>query len=289
MELRQLRYFLKAKELLNFTEAANSLYISQSTLSQQIRQLEDELGLPLFDRVGKKVALTQAGEVFAEYAFHSLQKAKDGYLALKDLNEMLGGSLQIGVTYGLRSTFTPALVAFVRKYPQVKVNVVFATSAELLEKLNKFELDFVLSFSEDTDAKHLKYMELYSSQLVLVTSPNSELAKRTHITLEEVAALPLALPEQGYSTTHFVLKAFRQSHLQPNISVVINDIPTLLELVRSGDWNTILTQATIADDGTLSGVRIDGADMTRHAMIVSLKEMYEKRASAEFFKLLLKR
>lgn len=288
MELRQLRYFLKAKELLNFTEAANSLYISQSTLSQQIRQLEDELGLPLFDRVGKKVALTQAGEVFAEYAFHSLQKAKDGYLALKDLNEMLGGSLEIGVTYGLRSTFTPALVVFVRKYPQVKINVVFATSAELLEKLNKFELDFVLTFSEDTDAKHLKYQELFSSPLVLVTSPNSDLAARTYITLDEVASLPLALPAQGYSTTHFVVEAFRKSHLQPNISVVINDIPTLMELVRSGDWHTILAQTTIAGDNRLSGVRIDGPNMTRYAMIVSLKEMYEKRAATEFFKLLIK-
>lgn len=68
MELRQLRYFLKAKELLNFTEAAKVLNISQSTLSQQIKQLENELDVPLFNRVGKRITLTEAGEIFSEYS-----------------------------------------------------------------------------------------------------------------------------------------------------------------------------------------------------------------------------
>jgi LysR family cyn operon transcriptional activator len=69
MELRQLKYFLKAKELLNFTEAAEQLNISQSTLSQQIKQLEDELDIPLFNRIGKRVTLTEAGALFADFAF----------------------------------------------------------------------------------------------------------------------------------------------------------------------------------------------------------------------------
>lgn len=72
MELRQIRYFLKAKELLNFTEAANQLYISQSTLSQQIRPLEEELGIPLFNRIGKRIVLTEAGNIFSGYTEKNL-------------------------------------------------------------------------------------------------------------------------------------------------------------------------------------------------------------------------
>lgn len=68
MELRQLRYFEKTSELLNFTEAAKALFISQSTLSQQIKQLESELGVLLFDRVGKRIVLTEAGSSFLPYA-----------------------------------------------------------------------------------------------------------------------------------------------------------------------------------------------------------------------------
>ena len=77
MELRQLKYFLKAKELLNFTEAANALHISQSTLSQQIMQLEGELNVPLFNRIGKRISLTEAGGLFAEYALQSVTRAND--------------------------------------------------------------------------------------------------------------------------------------------------------------------------------------------------------------------
>ncbi|MEI7488459.1 MAG: LysR family transcriptional regulator [Chryseobacterium sp.] len=96
MELRQIRYFLKAKELLNFMEAANHLYISQSTLSQQINQLEDELGIPLFNRIGKRIALTEAGAVFSEYAEKSLLKSHEGFLALRDLKDLKTGELTIG-------------------------------------------------------------------------------------------------------------------------------------------------------------------------------------------------
>ena len=91
MELRQIKYFLKAKELLNFTEAAKILNISQSTLSQQVKQLENELDVPLFNRIGKRIVLTEAGELFSEYARQSLNKSNEGLLLLKDLNNINTG------------------------------------------------------------------------------------------------------------------------------------------------------------------------------------------------------
>jgi LysR family cyn operon transcriptional activator len=146
MELRQLKYFLKAKELLNFTEAAEQLNISQSTLSQQIKQLEDELDIPLFNRIGKRVTLTEAGALFADFAFQSINKAQDGLLMLRDLHNFQTGKITIGVTYGLRYVLTPALIRFATQYPQIKIKVVFGTSEELIDKLNHLELDFALSF-----------------------------------------------------------------------------------------------------------------------------------------------
>lgn len=112
MELRQLKYFLKAKELLNFTEAASALFISQSTLSQQIKQLEDELQVPLFNRIGKRITLTEAGDLFSVYAQQSVNKATDGFELLKDLNNLETGKVAIGVTYALRHVVTKALIVF---------------------------------------------------------------------------------------------------------------------------------------------------------------------------------
>ena len=106
MELRQLRYFLKAKELLNFTEAATTLNISQSTLSQQIKQLEDELSVPLFNRIGKRITLTEAGDLFSEYALQSINRANEGLLLLKDIKNLNTGRITIGVIYYMRILFS---------------------------------------------------------------------------------------------------------------------------------------------------------------------------------------
>ena len=107
MELRQLRYFVRSAELLNFTEAAHALYISQSTLSQQIKQLEDELGMPLFDRIGKRVRLTEAGSLFLPYARQSIADSESGRFVINDLKGIKTGELHIGATYGLSALLTP--------------------------------------------------------------------------------------------------------------------------------------------------------------------------------------
>ena len=134
MELRQLRYFDKAAELLNFTEAARVLFISQSTLSQQIKQLEDELGVLLFDRVGKHIVLTEAGASFLPYARKTILDSENGKQIILDLQGLQTGVLNIGVTYSLSSLLTKALISFSKKYPQIHVEIMFATSEELVEK-----------------------------------------------------------------------------------------------------------------------------------------------------------
>lgn len=285
MELRQLRYFLKAKELLNFTEAAHSLHISQSTLSQQIKQLEEELNTPLFNRVGKRITLTEAGALFATYASQSVNKANEGLQLLKDLNELNVGTISIGVTYGLRSILTQAVVRFASEFPQINFRVVYGTSEGLMEELNQLDLDLILVFNESTKARHFKYQSLFNSPVTFVTSSASPLSGKTSITLEEISKLPLVISTKGNSTSHFIIKAFDRSGLSPKISIEVNDIPTILDLVKSGNWHGILMQTSVKGKGLLS-IPIKGSGMVRTAMIISLKEAYEKQAVKRFCSLL---
>jgi len=98
MELRQLQYFVKAAETMNFTEAASAVFITQSTLSQQIKQLEEELGMLLFDRIGKHVRITEAGHVFLTHAQKILREVQKGKQAISELNNAATGELNIGVS-----------------------------------------------------------------------------------------------------------------------------------------------------------------------------------------------
>lgn len=287
MELRQLKYFIKAKELLNFTEAARILNISQSTLSQQIKQLEDELDVLLFNRIGKRIILTEAGEMFSDYALQSIDKANQGLLFLKDLNNLNTGKITVGVIYSMRLPFAKALIQFAKQYPNIKIQVVFGTTKDLLEKLELHQFDFILTFHENVRLPHLKYQTLLSANMVLVTAKKSSLASRRSISLTEVAKLPLALPFSGYSTIQFFVESFRQKKLKPNICMEINDIPTLFEVVKTGYWHTILSETSV-NDPHVAGIPIEGKNMRRTIMIVSLKEAYEKKAVKKFYELLIR-
>lgn len=286
MELRQLRYFLKAKELLNFTEAANAINISQSTLSQQIKQLEEELGVPLFNRIGKRISLTDAGKIFSEYAQKSLLKSNEGVLAIQDLQNLKSGELHIGVSYGMRMIFVPILKRFAANFKGIALHVVYDTTENLNNFLTNSQLDFILSFKDDKDDERLFYTHLFQSKMSLVTKLGTEESKKTSFSLKQISEISLVMPSREYSTTNFILDVFNKAKLNLSIALEVNDIPTLLEMVKTGLWSTILAESTIIDEKELSIIPIKSSNMLRTGVIIEQKESYKKK-SAEVFKEML--
>ena len=124
MEIRQLRYFLDIARTEHLTQSAHNLFVTQSTLSHGLRQLEQELGVDLFDRVGRRLRLSQAGLAFRVYAARALHEIEAGRMALADLGALQSGSLTVGVIPTFLHTLVPAAVAaFSRAYPGVSVVV----------------------------------------------------------------------------------------------------------------------------------------------------------------------
>lgn len=282
MELRQLRYFLKAKECMNFTEAADLLFISQSTLSQQIKQLEIELGIPLFNRIGKRIALTEAGEVFSVYAQKSLEQSNQGFLAIQDLKGLESGNLHIGVSYGLRNTLLPAIKKFIKNYPSIKLQITLETTEILIQELEQLKLDLILFYTDDSIEPQFESRYLFTSQMCLATSIKNQHLLKKQITLQEVLQLPLAMPSKGFYSTKLMMKAFEEQGLHPNVLIEINDIPALIELVKEGDLHSIMTNTTIANEPDLLAVPFKGKHMKRDAVILTQKDVYITNAMREF-------
>ncbi|MEE3429695.1 MAG: LysR family transcriptional regulator, partial [Candidatus Cryptobacteroides sp.] len=136
MEIRQLRYFVNAATTLSFTEAARLSNVAQSTLSQQVKQLEIELGMPLFHRMGKHIQLTAEGQMFLQDAHRILDDARQGLQRLADQRELKGGSVDIGLAsgLGLSSLLTEVLTEYNRSYPQVQLRI-HQTAAPMLPEL----------------------------------------------------------------------------------------------------------------------------------------------------------
>ena len=163
MELRQLRYFVAAARALNFSEASAKVNITQSTLSQQIRQLEDELGTQLFYRNSHSVKLTEEGERLLPLAIDTLNSAESCADAVKNIHGLVTGTLNIGVTYSFSPILTETMLEFMQRYPGIKLNVYYKTMAELLVMLSNYEVDFVLAFMPDNLRQEIESHILFAT------------------------------------------------------------------------------------------------------------------------------
>ena len=288
MELRQLNYFAKAAALLNFTEAAQALYISQSTLSQQIKQLEDELGIPLFNRIGKRIHLTEAGRLFLPYANQTLQDALSGREMLNDLMNLQTGNIYIGVTYGLTHLLVKAMQSFTIRYPHIQVHIQYGTTDALMESLSSSKLDLVLSFAAASQLESIAFETLFTSSLSLVVPATHSLARSKSVTLKDAATIPLVLPVRSYSIRRFMDESFEKGKVNPDIRMECNDIHTILEMIKSGKMGTILMKVSVQGYPTLKAIPLEGKNMQRKATIAWPADAYRKK-SIEILSHLLKK
>lgn len=283
MELRQLKYFKTAYELQNFSEAARNLYISQSTLSQQIKQLESELDILLFDRIGKRIVPTEAGKAFFPYASKALCDTENGKQIIMDLKGIETGYLNIGVTYSLGHLLTKALKIFSDKYPRIKIKITFSTSEDLLGLLGENRLDFALSFLPEGIKDRFETIPLFSSQLYFIVHKSHELSDLTSITIKRLSQTPLILPEKGFTTRTKVEELCMKSGTQLNVCVEVNDVQTIINTLKDSIWGTVLTKAAIRDENELRMIPIvSGERLVSQGYLLWPEGCYRKKSAQAF-------
>jgi len=287
MELRQLKYFIKAAELLNFTEAAEAVNISQSTLSQQIQQLEFELKTPLFNRVARRVTLTESGKIFLSYARQTVYVSEQGRKILNEINHIERGEINIGVTYAVREIIVKAITTFNNSYPNIKLNVFFATTKELIAQLKEMKLDIVVSFLDNNQLdEQLHVKPLLKSSMVLAQSALNPLVTDEYITIKNLVKLPMALADKRFSTRQYLDEIFKKNGVKPKIDVEINDISILFRLVETGKWVSIISKVTIDPERKLSYIPIKGMEKEQEASLITLKDIHITQAVKKFCSLL---
>ena len=276
MEIRQLKYFLKVAETLNFSEAARKLYITQSTLSQQISHLEQEIGLPLFERNSHEVYLTEAGKELLPYAQNAVNSADACIDHMNDLKEMLTGELNIGVTYSFSNIMAETLIAFLRTYPHVKLNISYRSMQELMDGLKKRELDLVLAFKPLKKDKAVDSRAIFSNRLAAIVNENHPLARQSSLRLTDLERYDLILPCKGLQARN----AFDR------IMVEVNNVNIIFDLLRRSNLVTILSESTTILQPNMKAVPIDAADNEMDGCIHLLKDSYMKNSAQEFIRML---
>jgi LysR family cyn operon transcriptional activator len=287
MELRQLKYFVKSAEYLNFSVAAKHLYITQSTLSQQIKQLEFELGFELFLRNSRHISLTEAGEEFLPFARKTIQDAEDGVQRLYDLQHVKTGTLRIGVTYSLSTVLTEAVIGFIKAYPGIKLEIIYKTVDELLTLLRERKVDFVLSYKPLCNAPDIASMFLFENALALVVDKEHPLANRKNIKLQELSGKELLLPSKGLQARTMFDRLIEGKNFLFNSSLELNETNILLQMVATGHYATILSTSAVFGKPRFRAIPIDETGNTMEASLLYLEDAYQKTAAKKFIEILL--
>jgi len=282
VELRHLRYFLAVADALHFTRAAESLHVSQPTLSLQVRELERELGAPLFDRIGRSVRLTEAGRVFRRHALGAVREVDTGREAVADLMGLRRGTLRVGVTHSFSTALMPGAVAgFRRIHPGVGLAIEKTSGRAIEQALVAGALDLGIAFAPP-EAPEVVAETLFEEEVVLVVARDHPVSGRDRVDLADLGGIPLALITREFATRRLIDDRFREAGIGPEVIVEMNDIDSLLEIVRLGTGATVLSRRAVTDIRGLALVRIVAPDMTRTAALLWHREAYRTAAALAF-------
>lgn len=235
IELRHLRYFLAVAETENFTRAAERLNVSQPSISQQIKDLEGALNTALFDRLGKRVRLTQAGLAFRERAVVVLRKLEEALEAVGQVEGLLAGHIDVGVIPALNVPWIPpVLERFAAEYPGVTIAVHERSSSEVETEVEAGRYDLglgLLSYS----SPNIKYERVTSEELTLLVPEKHPLAVQAGVSVKELENVRLVCLPEAFVLRQMVDELFRRAKSRPKVAFQIDTIDaTLATVVRSG-------------------------------------------------------
>ena len=286
MELRQLKYFVKIAETLSFSKASKQLFITQSTLSQQIHQLEQELNTPLFQRNTHGVKMTEAGNELLPYAIRTLHAAETCIDRMQDLQQLLTGTLNIGVTYSFSPILTETLLTFMNRYPKVKLNIFYKPMTDLMDMLRESDLDCVLAFKPSIRYEGIESHILFDNHLAAIVNKEHTLAKRKSVTLADLEHFDIALPATGLQARSAFDKLQSRYFNHLKIRIELNEVNILLKLIKQSQLVTILSEATIHNEQGVVAIPINQEGNEMEGCVHMLSNAYRKHSMQEFIRML---
>ena len=292
MDFYQLSYFKKVAETRSVSRASEELLLTQPAVSKQIKALEDELGEKLFDRVGKKVFLTRAGEVLYTYAEKILRSVQEAKTAVMDMSAECSGELVIGTSDHISLHRLPDLLKkYISAFPKVDLKLRCHRSETILEMVNKNQVDLgVITLPETTH--NLASKTIWEDPMSLVFPTNHPLGAFSAIRLKDIASYGMILPEAGTTTRNTIEAAFSKKKLAPNVAMEVAYIETIKGLVKAGLGISILPDKAVEQEisgGILMKANVLDTDFKRNLGVVYLREKFLSRPVVEFLRLLEKR
>ena len=256
MDMHGLQAFVEVARQGSFSGAAESLFVTQPAISKRVKALEDELGTLLFDRIGRKTTLTEAGRALLPRASQLLDEAEDMRRFASSLSDAVTGSLVMGTSHhiGLHR-LPPVLKAFRAAYPSVSLDIRFMDSEQACHAVESGDLELAIVTLPSVVPDNLHVETIWTDRLHVVAEPGHPLNTGRKIPLEELVTCPCVLP--GTSTyTHTILKnAIADHRMALDVSMTTNYLETLKMLVKTGFGWSVIPHTMV--DGEIAVIETD--------------------------------
>ena len=288
--LRQARYLIAVADHGSFTRASTALRISQPALSQQVKQLEDSLGVKLLDRSGPVIKATDAGHAYINHARRALQSFDAGQRAIHDVENLSEGVLRLGFS-PLFTTYLvgPIVQEFHARYPGIFLTVEIQTQADMEKAIVSDECDIGLGFG-DLVTEDVQIEPLHKEQLCLIVGKLNPAYSKRVLSARKIDPIDLALLNSSFVTRATIDLYLRTNSVRSRIALETNSVDSLVAIVqRSRRLATIMPETTARGIPNLRAIRLNPPIAVRTTAALLRKDSYHSAASRVFLTMLKKR
>lgn len=269
--LRQLEYFVALARERHFARAAEACFVSQPTLSESIRKLEAELGVPLVRRGHSFQGLTPEGEQVLQWARRMLLDHKSLLQEVQGLHGGLRGSLRLGAVPAVTSTLVQLTDPFARRHELVSVSLETSLrSPQIVQRVRDFDLDAGLVYATDQDVNDLLVLPLYSEEHVLITGPGMLAEADVELAWSDALEFPLCLLDRSMRGRKVLDEALAQQGLQAAPRIESDSVMSLLAHVATGHWASIVPRQWLDSLGAVPGIAVRSLGQPQVAPTISL-------------------
>ena len=286
MGIDTLKAFLAVAETGSFSHAADRMHLTQPAISKRVAQLEQQLDARLFDRIGRTVRLTEAGNSLVYRANLILQHVEDTERAIRNLKGQVGGQLSLATSHHVGLWRLPGVLnIYIAKHPEVNLDLHFMDSEVAHERIIQGELEMAIITLAPTTHERLIAEPIWRDELVFVCSRAHELAKRKNVTINELAEHAAILPDMTTFTGRIVKGMFMDHDLRLEVGMSTNYLETIKMLIGVGLGWSVLPKTMVGDDVVVLDIDIE-IDMARTLGVIYHVNRTLSNAGEAFIELL---
>jgi len=287
MNERKLRIFYEVSKELNMTKAAEKLYVSQPSISQAINDLENDLSVKLFDRIGKRLYLTYEGEIFLNYTRRILNIYDEAVKVIKEMNTLKRGKLKIGASTTIGIYILPDIIgSFSKIYDNIDISIIIENTENIVKLIeeNKIDVAFVEGPPHSDEIEIQKFCD---DELVFITSKTHPWVKSKKILQSDIVKEKIILREKGSGTREVFMAALKQKSIDCNIFMELGHTEAIKKAVEAGLGISCISKRCVKDEvnyGKLMISSIEGLKIKRDLYVIHHKDKYISNTISTFWK-----